>query len=415
MKLYLSPVQYDLVIVGGGAAGFFAAAQVLEKFSDCKILMLEKSKKYLAKVKVSGGGRCNVTNVIEDKNDFSKSYPRGEKWLKQSLYSWSNQDMVNYCETNGLTLKTEADGRIFPVSNNSQDVIDLLVSKTIEKGMEIRFSESLKSYGKSDEGFVINTNHNEYKSKFLLVATGGQNKPDLPSYLGISKEDWQATTPSLFTFHVKEHLLHELSGLSVENAEVKVNKSLKSNGPLLITHWGYSGPAVLKLSALGAFELASQNYSFNIEVNWLSESYEACQKQLISTADSQGKKLIYNAFPYDLPKRLLLFLIKRSGISEDKKWSELSKKERNKLVNELVQGIYTVSGKSLFKDEFVSAGGVKLNALKAKSLEHKSTDGLYFAGEIVNVDGITGGFNFQNAWSGAYLVANDIVKKLKNA
>ena len=405
-------MQYDLLIIGGGAAGFFTAAQVLENVSGCKILMLEKGKKYLAKVKVSGGGRCNVTNVIDDKNEFSKSYPRGEKWLKQSLYSWSNQDMVNYCETNGLPLKTEADGRIFPVSNNSQDVIDLLVSKTIDKGMEIRFSESLMSYEKEGDGFLIKTNQNEYRSKFLLVATGGQNKPNLPPYLSIPMDDWQQTTPSLFTFHVKEHLLHELSGLSVENAEVKVNKNLKSNGPLLITHWGFSGPAVLKLSALGAFELANQNYNFNIEVNWLSESYEECQKQLIYTANNHGKKLIYNAFPYDLPKRLLLFLIKRSGINEDKKWSELSKKDRNKLVNELVQACYVVSGKSMFKDEFVSAGGVKLNALKAKTLEHKTTDGLYFAGEIVNVDGITGGFNFQNAWSGAYLVANDIVKKL---
>ncbi len=399
------PKVLKVAIIGGGAAGFFAALSVKEHHPDAQVMLFEKTSKLLSKVKISGGGRCNVTNSETKISELIKAYPRGAKLLKKAFHVFSTRETMNWFEKRGVRLKTEKDGRIFPISDDSQTVIDCLLRETRKLHIEIRTSSPIEKIESIPGGFLLHTKHEQEKFNKVIIASGGSPKREGLSWLEKLGHEIVEPVPSLFTFNLPSNPITELMGVVSDQASVSIQGSkLKSAGPLLITHWGLSGPAILKLSAFGARLLSEKNYEFKVQVNWTNGlSDEQVLGQIETAAISNPNKQLANLKLFGLPERLWLFLLTKADLPEVKKWGELGKKGMNKLMSVLVNDIYLAKGKTTFKEEFVTCGGVSLRSIHAHSLESKSCSGLYFAGEVLDIDGVTGGYNFQAAWTTGFI------------
>ena len=400
--------KYDIVVVGGGAAGFFTAISIVEKNPKIKVCILERGQEVLTKVRISGGGRCNVTHACFVPNDLVKFYPRGEKELRGPFHQFCSGDTIEWFEKRGVALKIEDDGRMFPVSNSSQTIIDCFLDATKKFGIDILTGQSVQSIFKNEDYWKVETNHETFACKNLIMTTGSNPKMwEMLQNLGHSVVE---PVPSLFTFNIKDSRIKDLMGLSAI-ATVKVkNSQLEASGPLLITHWGMSGPGILRLSAWGARELAEKKYQFAILVNWLHDkNFEETTNILRELKLEHAKKAVSKKSPFDLPNRLWESIVLASEIEAETKWADLTKIQLTNLTNQLTNAEFQVNGKSTFKEEFVTAGGINLKEINFKTMESKILPNLYFAGEIVNIDAITGGFNFQNAWTSGFIVANSLV------
>ncbi|MCK8142801.1 NAD(P)/FAD-dependent oxidoreductase [Flavobacterium sp. I-SCBP12n] len=399
--------NFDIIIVGGGAAGFFTAINIVEKNPTLKVAILERGSEVLQKVRISGGGRCNVTHACFEPNELVKFYPRGEKELRGPFHQFGAGDTIEWFEKHGVALKIESDGRMFPVSNSSQTIIDCFLEATKKLGIAVLTGQSVQSIFKQEALWKIETQTENYLCEKLVLATG--SNPKVWEMLQNFGHAVITPVPSLFTFNIKDVRIKELPGVAAQ-ATVKVKDTkLISSGPLLITHWGMSGPAILKLSAWGARILRDKNYQFTIFVNWLNDAdSEEVEKKLKDLKQEHAKKSVSKKSPFELTNRLWESLVIASGIEAETKWADLSKIQLTNLINQLVNGTFQVNGKSTFKEEFVTAGGIDLKEINFKTMESKLHKNLYFAGEIVNIDAITGGFNFQNAWTSGFIVANTI-------
>lgn len=403
--------NFDIIIVGGGAAGFFTAINIAEKNPKTKIAILERGKEVLSKVRVSGGGRCNVTHACFEPNELVKFYPRGEKELRGPFHQFCSGDTIEWFEKHGVELKIEDDGRMFPVSNSSQTIIDCFMKATQKLGITVLTGQSVQSIFNpeiSGENFwKVDTQNENYIAEKLILATG--SNPKIWEMLQQHGHAIVDPVPSLFTFNIKDSRIKELPGVATQATVTVKGTKLESTGPLLITHWGMSGPAILKLSAWGARILHDKNYQFAIDVNWLNDmDSEETEQQLKTLKQEQAKKMVAKKSPFDLTNRLWESLVLASGIQAETKWADLSKVQMQALASQLTKGTFQVNGKSTFKEEFVTAGGIDLKEINFKTMESKLHENLYFAGEIVNIDAITGGFNFQNAWTSGFILANAI-------
>lgn len=399
--------NYDVVVVGGGAAGFFTAINCVEKNPKLKVVILERGKEVLSKVRISGGGRCNVTHACFVPNDLVKFYPRGERELKGPFHQFCSGDTIEWFDKHGVTLKIEEDGRMFPVTDSSQTIVDCFLNTSKKLGIEVLTGQSVQEIYKGENYWKVETNHQTIKCDRLVMTSGSNPKMwDMMSNLG---HTIVSPVPSLFTFNSKDNRIKDLMGLSAV-ASVKVKDSkLKASGPLLITHWGMSGPGILRLSAWGARELHDKNYQFTLEVNWLNDKdFEETLNLLKDLKEEHSKKLVVKFCPFEFPRRLWENLVLASGITPEIKWADISKKHMSDLTMQLTNGQFQVNGKSTFKEEFVTAGGIDLKEINFKTMESKLHKNLYFAGEILNIDAITGGFNFQNAWTGGFIISENI-------
>jgi len=396
--------EIDLAILGGGAAGFFSAIVAAEKFPQLKIILFEKSQHLLSKVKISGGGRCNVTNQCLDNNLLAKNYPRGNKELLGAFHQFSVKDTIEWFKKNGVELLAEKDGRMFPKSNTSQTIVDCLLKKAEELNIKIitQAKIDVKKEGSYFELLFTNA-ESIYKTKNLIIACGGYPQKNSYDWLNFSGHKIIEPTPSLFTFNVKDKNLASLMGISVQKAKVKIlGSKFEFTGPLLITHWGFSGPAVLKLSAFAAIWLKEKNYEYSVEINWLNEMEERNTFDFVAEKNKHGKKKIVN-FDTSFPERLWRYFLAKSEIDPESSIAEIPNKKLNKLSELLQHDVYSAIGKTTFKEEFVTAGGIDLKEINFKTMESKLCKGLFFAGEILNIDGITGGYNFQAAWTTGYI------------
>lgn len=397
---------FDVIIVGGGAAGFFAAINIAEQYPDVTVAILEKSKEVLSKVKVSGGGRCNVTHAEFIPQELVKNYPRGEKELLGPFHSFMTGDTMEWFEKKGVPLKIEEDGRIFPESNSSQTIIDCFLYEAKKLGVEVVKQEVVTNFNK-DEYWQVNTKTDLYSCEKLIIATGSSAK--IWTELNKLGHNIVQPVPSLFTFNINDSRIKEIPGVVAQNVTVKVlGTNLETNGPLLITHWGMSAPAILKLSAFGAVELAKKQYNFQIEINFINQDYDDALSTLKQIKIDLAKKVVVNYAMFDLPKRLWNQLVLAAQISDKARWADINKYQLEQLSNQLTKAIFNVKGKSTFKEEFVTAGGIDLKEVNFKNYQSKLFENLYFAGEVINVDAITGGFNFQNAWTGAYILSKNL-------
>ncbi|CAN5259876.1 NAD(P)/FAD-dependent oxidoreductase [soil metagenome] len=396
--------KYDIIIIGGGAAGFFAAINAAEMKPNSRIIILERGKEVLTKVRISGGGRCNVTHAEFIPNELIKNYPRGEKELRGPFHTFMTGDTIGWFEQRGIELKIEPDGRMFPVSDSSDTIINCFLQETERLGIKVLKNHSVQDIKKADDLWSISTNNGIFLANKVLMATG--SNPKIWSLLQKLGHTIEPPVPSLFTFNIKDERITDLPGVSTVASVKVVSRKLKSQGPLLVTHWGMSGPAILKLSAWGARELHDLNYNFEISVNWLpGYAPEEIAEEIGELKLAHRKQQISKYAQFNLPKRLWQSLVKAAGIDDNIIWANLSKNQIKDLTIELTGGIFTVNGKSTFKEEFVTAGGIVLKEVNFKTFESKVQTNLYFAGEILNIDAITGGFNFQNAWTGAYVAA----------
>ena len=428
--------MFDVIIIGGGAAGFYAAIHMAELNPDLDIAILEKGKNVLKKVRISGGGRCNVTNGEFDPKELTHNYPRGAKELLGPLYTHGTQDTMQFFSDRGVPLKIEDDGRVFPVSNSSQTIVDFFLNETMRLGIRV-FRQSavvaIEAMSKEDSSTIwkITTVKHHYFCKKVLVAAG--SNPKVWKLLENLGHTIVPPVPSLFTFNITDERIKGIQGISTPaRVEVlpkrvfgpEITLKLKSKdkektlfsaeGPLLVTHWGLSGPAILKLSAWGALTLHDYKYRFPIRVNWLPEYHQSSVLSLLMQAkEVEAKKTVLRTTVIDIPRRLWTNLVKASGIAKDEKWADVTKEQLQKLSDQLTKGRFLVEGKSTFKDEFVTAGGIDLKEINFRTYESKIRKNLYFAGEIINVDAITGGFNFQNAWTSGYIAAQAIATELK--
>jgi predicted Rossmann fold flavoprotein len=415
----MPPPHPTIIVIGGGAAGFFGAitcADALGKGAEVRIL--EKTSQVLAKVKISGGGRCNVTNACFEPRPLATHYPRGERTLIGPFHQWQPQDTVVWFEERGVQLKTEPDGRIFPVTDDSDTIIQCLQNAAREAGVTVSTKTEVSRVDTlPDHRFRLHTSTGEeITADALLIASGGTRSAAARHPAESLGHHLEPATPSLFTFHIEDPRLTELQGLSVDPAGVREPDSgLAASGPLLITHWGLSGPAILKLSALGARTFAAQNYQFPLHINWLPQLNEdTVRKTLRSQRDHAGKRAVRSASPFaSIPRRLWTRLVDHAGIPGDTIWSHLARADANRLGNNLVRSSFSVSGKSLNKDEFVTCGGVRLKEVNFKTLESRHVPNLFFAGEVLDIDGLTGGFNFQSAWTTAHLAGLAIADRFQ--
>ena len=400
-----------LIVVGGGAAGFFCAINAARMSPTLEVVIVEKTSKLLSKVRVSGGGRCNVTHACFSIAEMIKKYPRGASFLKKAFHHFFTTDTITWFKDRGVELKTESDGRMFPSSNSSQAIVDCLMQEANRYGVEILMNKEVKSIKKITDGFeLLFSNDTSLAANFLCIASGGYPKSTQFEWLHQIGHTIESPVPSLFTFNIPSNPINALMGISVERAQVKIiGSKLSEEGPLLITHWGMSGPAILKLSAWGARELAAKNWQFGMVVNWLPAYNEQTLKdkfQLIRF-DIAAQK-ISNRNPFLLPQRLWEYLLQQSGVNENSRWADLPAKEQNKLIKNICAQEFSVNGKTTFKEEFVTSGGIALEEVEHASMESKIVPGLFFAGEVLNVDGVTGGFNFQNAWTTGWVAAKAI-------
>jgi predicted Rossmann fold flavoprotein len=402
------------IIVGGGPAGFFAAIATAQANPNQSVTLLEASHQLLAKVKISGGGRCNVTHACFDPAQLVQSYPRGGKALRGAFSRFQPQDTVYWYEQRGVRLKTEADGRMFPITDQSQTIMDCLLTAAQHAGVQIKTGcavQAIAPHPPTDFTLSLKTGGTLHCNQ-LLIATGSH-----PLGLRLAQQTGhpiQPPVPSLFTFAIKDDRLAELAGISVNPVRLTLplpQETLTQTGPLLITHWGLSGPAVLKLSAWGARSLHACRYRALLKINWLpAQNQDELRAQLLDKKERHPKRAIAGDNPFPLPHRLWERLSQRAGITPDKRWADLAKLELNKLILELNQGQYQLQGKGVFKEEFVTCGGVDLKAINFKTMESKLTPGLYFAGEVLDIDGITGGFNFQSAWTTGWIAGQAIAQ-----
>ena len=403
----------QIIIIGGGAAGFFAAINCAEANPAAAVIILERGKSVLGKVKISGGGRCNLTHACFEPKPLTKFYPRGEKTLLGPFRQFQCKDTVDWFENRGVKTKTESDGRMFPITDSSQTVMDCLTNAAKQAGVTVLTGTRVSDFSLTTsppQKWLIQTPGKSYHADELMLATG--SNPKIWQLLGKLGHTIIPPVPSLFTFNIKDPRIHDLAGLSVPDALVKVQATkLKANGPLLITHWGMSGPGILKLSAWGARILNEKAYRFGLQINWLGTmNYNEVAEQLQKLKAENGPRLVVKYPQFILPRRLWQRLTVAAGIEADRKWADLSKKQSNKLVHELTQGEYQVNGKSTFKDEFVTAGGVELKEVDFKNFKSKILPNLYFAGEVLNIDAVTGGFNFQAAWTGGWLCGHAMAR-----
>jgi predicted Rossmann fold flavoprotein len=411
----------NLIVIGGGAAGFFCAINAARMNLDLKVTILEKSNKLLSKVKVSGGGRCNVTHALFDIAEMSKRYPRGQNFIKKAYHQFFTTDTIKWFEERGVRLKAEEDGRMFPVTDSSQTIIDCLMNEANLYGVEIRVNSEVKEIiqssepGRQESFEVTLADSRLLTAEYICIATGGYPKSSMFGWLIKLGHTIAEPVPSLFTFNLPKHSIIALMGVSVEKARVKIEGTkLSEEGPLLITHWGLSGPAILRLSAWGAEELSILNYEFRIHVNWLPEYNEQSLKNKFQTYRNSlaTKKIANHNFSF-LPNRLWQFLLEQSEVKEEVRWAHLPAKIENVLIKNLADYIVEVKGKTTFKDEFVTAGGINLAEIDVNTMMSKKIQNLFFAGEVMNVDGITGGFNFQHAWTSGWIAGKNIAIQAK--
>ena len=416
---YLAVVKKKLVVIGGGAAGFFCAINAAEHCAGLEVVIIEKTNKLLSKVRVSGGGRCNVTHACFSISEMIKRYPRGEKFLKQAFHYFFTTDTIEWFEKRNVRLKTESDGRMFPESNSSETIIHCLLQQANKYGVEILMNREIVNIEKTisenkDEIFrLYSKDASIIDAHFVCIACGGFHKSEQYKWLTKLGHSFESPVPSLFTFNAPKNRISELMGISVENVQVKINGTkFSQRGPLLITHWGFSGPAVLKLSAFAAIGLAKMNYDFSITINWLADFHENSLLEKLRTIRNElaSKKMI-NKNPFNLPHRLWEYHLQECGIDPEIRWADLPAKQQNQLSKQLCSQQFFIKGKTTFKEEFVTAGGIKLTEIDAITMESKIVPNLYFAGEILNVDGITGGFNFQHAWTSGWIAAKEIARK----
>ncbi|WGD33601.1 NAD(P)/FAD-dependent oxidoreductase [Olleya sp. YS] len=401
--------HYNVLIIGGGAAGFFAAINIAEQHKHLKVAILERGKEVLTKVKVSGGGRCNVTHAEFIPQELTQYYPRGEKELLGPFHTFMTGDTMEWFESRGVALKIEEDGRIFPITNNSQTIIDCFIDEAKKYNVEVLTNQSVTRFQNVKQTWKIITKTDQFSAEKLIVATG--SNPKIWSFLEGLGHTIVNPVPSLFTFNIKDDRIKDIPGVVAQDVTVKViDSNLESSGPLLITHWGMSAPSILKLSAFGALELASKNYKFDIEINFVNQDYDMALSQLKDYKQQFSKKTVVNYAQFNLPKRLWKALVLASSISEDTKWADVNKLQLETLTSQLTQAVFNVDGKSTFKEEFVTAGGIDLKEINFKDYQSKLHNNLYLVGEIINVDAVTGGFNFQNAWTGAFIVAKNLYK-----
>jgi predicted Rossmann fold flavoprotein len=410
--------NYDIILVGGGAAGFFTAINIVENNPKLKVAILERGKTVLEKVRISGGGRCNVTHACFVPNDLVKFYPRGEKELRGPFHQFCSGDTIEWFEKHGVELKIEDDGRMFPTTDSSQTIIDCFLGLTQKLKIDVLTGQSVQSLFQGDNYWKVETNHETYSCQKLVMTTG--SNPKIWELLEGMNHTIIPPVPSLFTFNIKDARIKDLMGLSAF-AKVKVKGTkLEASGPLLITHWGMSGPGILRLSAWGAIILAEKKYQFTIEVNWLNDiAFDEAMETLKELKQEHAKKIVSKKSPFEFPNRLWESLVLASGIDSDPsgskqakqtKWADLTKAQMTNLTNQLTNSQFQVNGKSTFKEEFVTAGGIDLREINFKTMESKLHENLFFAGEIVNIDAITGGFNFQNAWTSGFIAAKKITE-----
>ncbi|MFT6862783.1 MAG: putative Rossmann fold flavoprotein [Akkermansiaceae bacterium] len=404
--------NHDLIVIGGGAAGFFGAITAGEGGVE-NILILEGGPEVLTKVRISGGGRCNVTHDCYDPRELVQSYPRGMKNLMGPFHRFQPADTITWFEDHGVELKVEADGRIFPITDNSKTIIDCLTNAARDSGTTWLTKCGAARVRQIEEGFEIETTKGElYQSRSLLIATGGIRTKNARLPAESLGHKLSEPVPSLFTFKIDDPRLHDLMGVSVPNATLKAGR-IETNGPLLITHWGLSGPAALKASAWGARDLAEIDYQFSLEVNWTAgESIASLTHQFAIIRKDHGIwKVTKRSLVEGVTRRLWQRMCFTAGVQDDTTWANLTRTQSDRLIEELVNSKFQVTGKSINKDEFVTCGGVSLDDIQLKTMESKTIPGLYFAGEVLDVDGITGGFNFQSAWTTGHLAGSAIAER----
>jgi hypothetical protein len=397
-----------ILVIGGGAAGYFAAINVAKNFPLSTVIIVEKTAKTLQKVKVSGGGRCNVTNHCFDLNLLAKNYPRGERELLQAFHQFSVIDTITWFGEHDVQLKTEDDQRMFPISNSSQTIINCFENLFNQLGGKLYLQSEVIKITKMEDEFIIQLKTGkEIIASKIIVTSGGYHQLNGYQFLEPFKINIVKPLPSLFTFNLEDKNITKLMGLSVPQASVKINQTnFKNQGPLLITHWGLSGPAVLKLSAFAAIQLADLNYQFEVEVNWNADFNALSLKDLLIKLKNSSAKTWGSIAPeISIPKRLHEFLLQHCNIQESKKLAETNNKQIEQFSLAFCNHQFKIKGKTTFKEEFVTCGGIDLKEVNFKTMESKKVAGLYFAGEVLNIDGITGGFNFQAAWTTAYIAA----------
>lgn len=395
----------QIAIIGGGAAGFFAAIHAKENHPQSTVTIFEKSKKVLAKVKISGGGRCNVTNGCTDIKELSEAYPRGNRKLRKAFGTFNTKHTMEWFESRGVALVTQDDNCVFPVSQDSQSIIDCFLNEIKRLEIKLEMSKGVKRIQSLGEQIELAFSEQTLVFDKVIVTTGGSPKRSGLDWLEKLGHQIEEPVPSLFTFNMPNESIRELMGIVIENPSVTIQGTkLKSDGPLLITHWGMSGPAILKLSAFGARILGEMNYEFKTQVNWINvQNTDLVLSGLKAIAADHPNKILSNFRPYMLRERLWHYLIERCGLSKQSTWGQTGKKALNKIVNILTNDVYEVSGKTTFKEEFVTCGGVSLESIDFKTMQSKTCPNLYFAGEVMDIDGITGGYNFQAAWTTAFV------------
>jgi len=410
---------FDLIVVGGGAAGFFGAIQAAEARPGSRIVILEKTSKLLSKVRVSGGGRCNVTHNCFEPVPLAAHYPRGEKALRNVFKLYQASDVVAWFRSKGVTLKAEADGRMFPITDSSETIIDCFLDAARKHNITIMTDHAVTRLQPVDGGgFNIQcTNGTSHRGRYVLVATGGNPASSFYDWIRALGHTVAAPLPSLFTFNDSEKQFKDLMGVAVPDAEVRIaTTKFSQTGPVLITHWGLSGPAVIRLSAWAAEYLQGQNYTFTALVSWIGPAREDdVRAQLLDQKNKHGKQKVFTNPLFGLPQRLWHRLCELSDITDEKIWAELPQKNINRMLEFLIRCPFSIRGKTTFKEEFVTCGGVDLKELDAATLESKKLAGLFFAGEVLHIDGETGGFNFQAAWSTSYLAAQEVVRRLTHS
>ena len=397
-----------IAIIGGGAAGFFSAISVKENYPDAQVLIYEKTQKILSKVKISGGGRCNLTNGCDSISELCNAYPRGGKSLKRAFHVFSNKDTMRWFESRGIPLVIQNDNCVFPFSQDSQSIIECFLRESKKLKIEIKTGMGIKAIHPKNDFLELEFIHEDIAPEIfdkIIVTTGGSPKRDGLNWLEKLNHKIENPVPSLFTFKMSAEPITQLMGVVVENTQVSIQGTkIKSDGPLLITHWGMSGPAILKLSSLGARELNCMDYHFKIQVNWANEqNNEIVITDLNHIIEAHPNKIVSNIRPYGLSERLWIFLLEKIEIPANKKWNELGKKGLNKLTEVLTNDIYTVNGKSTYKEEFVTCGGVSLQSIDLNTMQSKTCKNVYFAGEVLDIDAITGGFNLQAAWTTGFI------------
>ena len=401
--------NYDILIVGGGAAGFFAAINTATQNPDLKIAILERGANVLSKVKISGGGRCNVTHAEFIPDELVLNYPRGEKELRGPFHNYMTGDTMQWFEDRGVPLKIEDDGRVFPVSNSSQTIIDCFLEEVKTRHIQVLLNHSVQEIKHENETWELNTTKGIFRAPKLLIATG--SNPKIWKLLESLGHQVISPVPSLFTFNIKDPRLKSIPGVVAADVRISVvNSSLQSEGPLLVTHEGLSAPSILKLSAYGALELAKREYKFQIKVNFIKQEFSECLERLLEIKTVFPKKTILKTSQFELPRSLWEQLVIASEIPDDLRWAEVNKQQLQQIASQLTEAVFTVDGKSTFKEEFVTAGGVELKGVNFKTFESKQYKNLFFAGEVLNIDAVTGGFNFQNAWTSAFIASQHLSK-----